>query len=404
MQIEFRTGVIRVSNLAATNKEGTGWKEDYLGGSKEAEDEMIRRRFAPEINRIQRDIRRIEDAAHIKRAQHGRMIAGTKNAQFEVLADIPEDLRAELFQPGKSYSARVRFSNASTIEQPDLARDLRGAAVRVIAYNGKLHDFLMTNAPYSHARDARQFMIIASAVVRVGRPAALWKLRGWRTVAGLVRIAMRLGPKEAMRVLRTIREQTSRPVASLASESYWSRAPFAFGPVAVKFKLEPAEIAGQRGSTEAAPDLRAEIISRLREGDVRFDFKIQRYVDEERTPIEDGTVEWKEADAPFVTVARLVIPAQELDAEDEAEIDGYAFNPWNASVDDFRPLGSMNRARRLVYSASAKLRSELGNLSVVSCQWTDGQLAISLLAARERRRSWILGGGLSTPDSGAVRC
>jgi hypothetical protein len=347
-----------VSNRAATNKEGTGWKEDYLGGSKEAEDEMIRRRFAPEINRIQRDIRRIESAAHISRAQQGRMIAGTKNAQFEVVPDVPEDLRVELFQPGKSYTAHIRFSNASTIKQPDLARDLRGVAVRVIADTGKFHDFLMTNAPYSHARDARQFMIIASAVVRVGRPAVLWKLRAWRTVAGLVRIAMRLGPKEAMRVLRTLREQTSRPVASLATESYWSRAPFAFGPVAVKFKLEPADTAEQRGSTEAAPDLRAELRSRLRQEDVRFDFKVQRYVDASRTPIEDGTVEWKEADAPFVTVARLIIPAQELDASEEAEIDSYAFNPWNASLDDFRPLGSMNRARRLVYSASAKLRNE----------------------------------------------
>jgi hypothetical protein len=85
---------------------------------------------------------------------------------------------------------------------------------------------------------------------------------------------------------------------------------------------------------------------------------VQRYVNADRTPIEDGTVEWKEADAPLVTIARLIIPAQELDASDEAEIDGYSFNPWNASLDDFRPLGSMNRARRLVYSASAKMRNE----------------------------------------------
>ena len=59
-----------------------------------------------------------------------------------------------------------------------------------------------------------------------------------------------------------------------------------------------------------------------------------------------------------MTLAQLVIPSQELDAKDEAEIDAYSFNPWNASIDDFRPLGSMNRARRLVYFASAKLRDE----------------------------------------------
>ncbi len=296
---------------------GTGWTEVFLGGSREAEDELIRRRFAPEINRIQRDIARIDDTASINRAQHNKMVAGTKNAEFQVLTDIPEDLRVGLFQPGKKYAAHVRFSNASGFEQPDSARDLRGAAVRVIVENGKVHDFLITNAPFSHARDARQFMIIASAIARQGRPGVLWKLGAWRTVAGLVRIVRRLGWKEAMRVLRTIREQTSRPVASLATEQYWSRSPFAFGAVAA-----------------------------------------QRYVDPVRTPIEDGTVEWKEADAPFTTVGYLTIPSQELDAVGEADINNYAFNPWNTSSDDYRPLGSMNRARKLVYFASAKMRNE----------------------------------------------
>lgn len=349
-----------MSDRGVTNKAGTDWKEVFLGGSKEAEDEMIRRQFAPEINRIQSDIRRIGEQSKINRAQHGNMIAGIKNAQFEVLRDIPADLQVGLFQPGVKYTAHVRLSNASSIAQVDSARDLRGAAVRVIDDNGKNHDFLMTNAPFSHARDARQFMIISSAVVRQGGvPAALWKLRAWRTVAGLVRIAKRLGLKEAMRILRTIKEQTSRPVASVATEQYWSRAPFAFGAVAVKFMLKgsgPLAVA-VGGPGEGAPNLRAELVSRLRAGDVRFDFKVQRYIDAARTPIEDATVEWKEEDAPFITIARLVIPKQELDANSEADIDNYAFNPWNTGSDDYRPLGSMNRARKLVYSASAKLRS-----------------------------------------------
>ncbi|MEO6457823.1 MAG: catalase [Chloroflexia bacterium] len=337
----------------ATDKAGTDWKEVFLGGSKEAEDETIRREFTPEINRIQSDIRRITEQSKIKRAQHSNMIAGTKDAHFEVLSDIPEDLQVGLFQPGKKYTAHVRLSNASSIEQGDSARDLRGAAVHVIDENGKNHDFLMTNAPFSHARDARQFMIISSAVVRQGHPAALWKLRAWRTVAGLVRIAKRLGLKEAMRILRTIKAQTSRPVASVATEQYWSRAPFAFGGVAVKFMLDPLAEAAEGTS----PNLRAELVSRLRAGDVRFDFKVQKYLDAARTPIEDATVEWKEEDAPFITIARLVIPTQELDASSEADIDNYAFNPWNTGSDAYRPLGSMNRARKVVYAASAKLRT-----------------------------------------------
>ena len=339
-------------DVEAAGKAGTGWQEVYLGGSRAAEDEMIGQQFAPAINRIQRDIRRIEEQSKFKRAQHGSMIAGTKNARFEVLPDIPDDLQVGLFRPGKQYAAHVRFSNAASIEQAGSAPDLRGAAVRVIDDSGNEHDFLMTNAPFSHARDARQFMTIAAAVVRIGRPSALWKVRAWRTAAGLVRIGRRLGPKEAARVLRTIRAQTSRPVASLATERYWSRAPFAFGPVAVKFMLDPAAAA----TGEAAADLREELVSRLRQGDVTFDFRVHRYVDPDKTPLEDGTVEWKASDAPFATIARLVIPRQDLDPAAEADIDGYAFNPWNGASDEYRPLGSMNRARRAVYSASANLR------------------------------------------------
>jgi hypothetical protein len=40
------------------------------------------------------------------------------------------------------------------------------------------------------------------------------------------------------------------------------------------------------------------------------------------------------------------------------EIAAYEFSPWNTNLDEFRPLGSMNRARKLVYHASAKLRRQ----------------------------------------------
>jgi hypothetical protein len=334
---------------------GTGWQERFLVGSKELEDRLIKERFVPEINRIQRDISHIKRRPGIKRAQHGKLLVGTTNAEFHLLPDLPAELTIGLFQPGKSYTTHVRFSNAASVEQPDMARDLRGVALRVKSDSGQDHDFLMTNAPYSHARDARQFMIISSALVRVGHPALLWRFGPWRTIVGLVRIAGRLGIKEMLRVLRTLREQTSRPVASLATEHYWSRAPFAFGSVAIKFKLAPTASTSAT-SDGAAGDLRQELISRLTEGAVRFDFRVQKYVDDEKTPIEDGTIEWKEQDAPFITIARLVIPKQQLDASEEQKIDSYAFNPWNTGFSDIRPLGSMNRARKLVYSASAGLR------------------------------------------------
>lgn len=90
---------------------------------------------------------------------------------------------------------------------------------------------------------------------------------------------------------------------------------------------------------------------------VRYRLALQRFVDEDRTPIEDGAVEWREEVSPPVEVATVTIPQQEILSEtgraQAVEVDRIAFNPWNAPP-EFRPLGNLNRARRIVYARSAQ--------------------------------------------------
>jgi hypothetical protein len=347
----------QVAELPAAAAAGTGWREVYLGGSQEAEETLINEQLAPEINRIQLASEHIRGRRKALRALHSKMIAGTKHARFEVLEDIPSDLRVGPFQPGKSYTAEVRFSSASSVEQPDIIRDLRGIAFRIKDDAGKHYDFLMTSAPYSHVRDAREFVLVASAVVLEGTPAFLWRNGTWRKLAGLVRIARQLGVSDARRVLKTISRQTAHVTTSLATESYWSRAPFAFGDVAVKYRLVPStEEVGGVPPIRNTQDLRAELISRLRERPVEFDFQVQRFVDEARTPIEDASVDWKAEDAPFVTLAHLVVPPQVLNVHDEEAIERHSFSPWNTGSGGILPIGNMNRARKQTYHASVTLR------------------------------------------------
>ena len=152
----------------------------------------------------------------------------------------------------------------------------------------------------------------------------------------------------------------ARKIDSLATDQFWSRAPYKFGPYAVKFTLQPSSSTPYGSTPSGESYLKEEFTQRLLKGPITFDFRVQRYVDELTTPIEDGTVEWKESDAPFETIAQLVIPPQDLrtDAAQEAKtlVDNFEFNPWN-TTDDFRPLGNLNRARRIVYQASANYRS-----------------------------------------------
>ena len=341
-----------MTNDAASKQYGRGWKEVYSGGSPEAEARQFAT-FIDQIKRVQAQIKKREHAPFIRRAFHAKIHAGITDhvgiadAEFRILPDISEDLKIGIFQPSATYQATVRFSNASGAIQPDATPDLRGVALRVVTDQGNFHDFLMTDAPASHARDARQFMVAAEAM------ASRWK------IISLLKLLGGLGLGETWRMIQALMKE-SRKIDSLATDQFWSRAPYRFGPYAVKFTLQP--FGSTPGSSAALGEsyLKEDFIERLLRGPITFDFKVQRYVDEVKTPIEDGTVEWKESDAPFEAIAQLVIPKQDLRTasakEAEILVDNLDFNPWN-TTEEFRPLGNLNRARRTVYQASANYRS-----------------------------------------------
>jgi prostaglandin-endoperoxide synthase 2 len=82
-------------------------------------------------------------------------------------------------------------------------------------------------------------------------------------------------------------------------------------------------------------------------------------------PVEDPTIEWREQDAPFVPVARLTIPRQGFDTpERRAFGTNLSFTPWHG-LDAHRPLGGINRVRRVVYETISRVRHEInGTVSV----------------------------------------
>lgn len=327
---------------------GTGWRERYIRGSREAEIESIKG-FADRIHRIQDNQRAGPGRGGFRRAFHAKQLVGTEQAILHVESFVPDDLQNRFLQPGQEWPVTVRFSNASGVPRPDTAKDLRGVAVRIHTTQGDLthtYDLLATNFPVSHARDAEQFMAVGL------------HMSGNR-LFGVIKLLFTQGPFQLWRILRNLRKARNRKVRSLASESFWSRSAYAIGDVAFRFEISP----GGPVTGEEAPGadyLRTDLVRRLEEGKVVFLLRVQRFVDEKRTPIENGAREWEESDSPFVTVGRIVLPQQELTgsaARDmEKRVDALEFNPWN-TADDFRPLGSLNRARRFVYENSANLRT-----------------------------------------------
>lgn len=329
---------------SARQQQATDWKEAYVGGSPEAEERIIRG-FIDQIKEVQTKNKERGRASAIQRAFHTRFLAGVTDAEFRISPDVPSELQIGLFQPGNVYPTTVRLSNAAGIVQADKERDFRGAAIRVTTDEGVIYDFLMTNADPNHARNAQQFMKVAVAAARARS-----------RLGSVLRLLFALGLFEGIPVIRTVSKQMAHEVKSMATETYWSRAPIKFGPFAVKYSLHPAPDVNQTSQASGDNYLRDDLIARLKEGPIVFRFKIQRFIDETRTPIEDGAIKWESEPE---TIAELVIPEQDLRSREGGamhdEVNNMAFNPWNTS-DEFRPLGSLNRARKVVYETSASFR------------------------------------------------
>ncbi|NJD33101.1 MAG: catalase, partial [Gammaproteobacteria bacterium] len=102
--------------------------------------------------------------------------------------------------------------------------------------------------------------------------------------------------------------------------------------------------------------LRRSLAEHMAKADGCFEFLVQVQDPAKNMPIEDPTVRWREADAPFQEVARIRIPRQEFDTPAQNEFcENMAFTPWHGHV-DLRPLGGLNRIRKAVYEGIAVYR------------------------------------------------
>ena len=111
----------------------------------------------------------------------------------------------------------------------------------------------------------------------------------------------------------------------------------------------------------AAEVFRPALVAELQERPYEFDIQVQLCVDLERMPVEDVTVEWPEALSPFVTVAKMRLPQQDISGEDiQKQMDATSITPWRVT-EEHRPLGNIMRARKEVYRQSSLLRHELNH-------------------------------------------
>jgi hypothetical protein len=130
----------------------------------------------------------------------------------------------------------------------------------------------------------------------------------------------------------------------------------------VKFSLRPTLPGTSMIPKDPQPNYLREVMARtLAAGDVSFDFLVQPRSGP-HMQIEDSRTEWQEREAPFVEVGKLVIPRQVFDTPDQDTFgENLSFTPWHA-LPEHRPLGGVNRIRRVVYEVISELRHSLNGV------------------------------------------
>lgn len=300
--------------------------------------DRLRSQFPPGARPVLRD-------AHPK--AHGLV-----RAEFIVLDDLPKDLRYGVFKTPRAFDALIRFSAGNIEVQADTVPQAAGMAIKLLGVEGekilaaekdaKTQDFVMINFPGFFVRNLVDYEALHEAIDK-GDQMAFFKNR----------------PDEANAV-KGMREQ---PLYNPLHVQYWSQTPYKLGSNAIKFSARPISRTDNNPPQTMGPDfLREVMIKEVGAEDVYFEFLVQLQTDAVEMPVENPLVIWNEARSPFQRVAIIRIPKQDIDAPGRQEIaENLAFNPWH-SLPEQQPLGSINRARRVIYEAVSEFRRKANNV------------------------------------------
>lgn len=278
---------------------------------------------------------------------------GLVQAELIVHDNLPPTYRVGVFAAPTTYKAWVRFSNASGKAQPDSKRDIRGMAIKLEGVPG---DKLSDEPDCATHQD---FLLISTDVFLCDNLQTFDGMVGamqgslWRKVSFF---GCNLGV--VWRLLRAF-----KVFANPLSIRYFSSTPYLLGEHPVKYCATP--VAAGAAPVPSHPGdnfLRDAMAAQLAGQPAEFIFGIQRQTDSRSMPVENAAKRWDEAASPFEAVATLRILAQNFDtSQRNQQGEDMRFSPWHCLA-LHRPLGSINRARRVVYHGISQLRRRVNGV------------------------------------------
>ncbi|SDY71518.1 catalase family protein [Nitrosomonas halophila] len=300
---------------------------------------------------------------HVHTKTHGCVLA-----DFQVNKTLNDEHQHGVFQSGAHYKAWIRFSNGgSDPTADDKEGDGRGMAIKLMGVPGEkflpdehyTQDFMMINHPVFFINDPQTYL---SFVQARSSPYLLTRLS----------VPFSLGIEGTIIAAKISGKKIGNPLYT----RYWSMVPHQLGSGthrrAMKYSVKPCvemDNSPPSGKSQDPNYLRAAMKQSLGTQDACFEFLIQTR--DTSIPagaalsVEISTDEWEESIAPFFKVATITIPKQDFDKPAQNKFcENLSYNPWH-SVSEHRPLGGMNRIRKVVYSSAADLRRNMNAITPV---------------------------------------
>lgn len=312
---------------------------------------------------------------HHVRAVHAKSYCGLK-AKFEIFDNIPKEYAQGLYAKAGIHDAVIRFSNAAAAVSADRRLGLgQGLAIKIFDVAGKklapgeedctTFDYALVNSPIFFTNSLKNYAYLSKLNFGLNGYLGDGLLgKGKFVFHWLTKYGKEFPDLEGLRSLNAFRKLATTSPKNAWLYDYFSQGAYRHGDYMAKVRVTPTKASSEKIKrtnihlfTEDEA-IRPAIIKEIREHDYQFDVQIQLCRNLKKQPIDQLTQEWKESNAPFVTVATLTVPCQDVPDDGNLKaIEDLSFTIFRC-LEKNRPIGVLQHSRLRAYQASSKARHE----------------------------------------------
>ncbi len=302
---------------------------------------------------------------------------GLVTAEVEILDGLPPEYAQGIYVTPGRHDALIRFSNGVAHLGADaVLSNALGLALKIFDVAGTTlledepdagtFDYNTINMPVFFCNTVGHYLFIQQLFTDAASYFAKGKAGIHQLLSEYVTGKGTLAEDDwAWDELLAFLEIARLPPVNVLLSSYWTMGAVRHGDFVAKVRFTPvralADAAEQRVVDLASdPDAyRQALTAELEQRPFEFDLQVQLCTNLDLMPVQDVTAEWLEAFSPFVTVAKVRLPAQDISGSDNLEMmDALSFTPWRVTA-EHAPLGEIQRLRKEIYRRSSVTRHRL---------------------------------------------